>query len=269
MHVRTVLLSIAFLATTSPLLRAQSIELASVDSSGQPGFGQSGYSSISAQGRFVVFNSGASNLVPGDTNEQLDVFVHDRLTGETTRVSVSSTGEQGNRAAGGGDISSDGRFVAFDSYAFNLVPNDTNSRDDVFLHDRVTAVTVRISVAADGTQGDRDCIAPKISSDGRVIVFTSEASNLVPGDNNHTYDVFAWERTTGKLERVSINTQGEEGNRRSEYGSISADGRYVAFQSFATNLVPGDRNKTADIFVRDRLLGTTTRVSVNSRGEET
>ncbi len=93
----------------------------------------SGFPSISADGRFVAFSSFATNLVPGDTNEGYDAFVHDRETGETRRVSVSSSGVEGNRPSHLGAISADGRFVAFDSRATSLISGDTNRRSDIFV----------------------------------------------------------------------------------------------------------------------------------------
>src|SRR5690606_10649228 len=154
--------------------------------------GSSYWASFSSRGRFVSFASEASNLVPADTNAGVDVFVHDRLTGETTRVSVSSSGDQ---AEGSGifilsELSGNGRYVVFDSDATDLVSGDTNQARDVFVHDRLTATTERISVAADGSEGDDDSMWPAISPDGGIVVFTSDASNLVLADMNQTTDVF-------------------------------------------------------------------------------
>ena len=158
------------------------IQRVSVASSGVQGNGRSCCPSISADGRFVAFASEASNLVPGDTNGAWDVFVYDRQTGEITRVSVASDGAQGNGDSGGPAISADGRFVAFYSSASNLVPGDTNGVEDVFVHDRLTGQTTRVSVASDGAQGNDLSWQPSISADGRFVAFASRASNLVPGD---------------------------------------------------------------------------------------
>src|SRR5690606_2450643 len=159
----------------------------SVSTNGTQGNGASTSLSISADGRYVAFSSSASNLVPNDTNGMSDVFVHDRLTGNTSRVSVNSTGVQGDVAAGYGSalnpsISADGRYVSFDSGSTNLVNGDTNGRTDVFVHDRLTGNTSRVSVNSAGVQGDGDSGISSISADGRYVAFSSSATNLVAGD---------------------------------------------------------------------------------------
>jgi Tol biopolymer transport system component len=168
-----------------------------VASDGTQGNGLSYYPSISADGRYVAFGSGASNLAPGDTNNERDVFLHDRESGATTRVSVASDGAQGNSRSGAPAISADGRYVAFGSGASNLAPGDTNNAWDVFLHDRQSGATTRVSVASDGTQGNNDSVQfyPVISADGRYVSFESGASNLAPGDTNNAWDVFLHERS--------------------------------------------------------------------------
>src|SRR5262249_24447343 len=149
---------------------------------------------ISATGRFVAFTSYASNLVRPDRNK-FDVFLHDRKTGKTTMGSVSSTGEQGNRPSGFPQVSANGRFVAFSSPSFNLVPADTNHAPDVFVHDRKTAKTTRVSVTSTGEQGnDGTGRFVSISATGRFVAFTSYASNLVAGDTNGTGDVIVHDR---------------------------------------------------------------------------
>jgi uncharacterized repeat protein (TIGR01451 family) len=240
----------------------------SVASDGMQANSGSSNPSISACGRYVAFDSHASNLVPGDTNGIWDVFVYDRETGETTRVSVASDGSQGNGYSQHPSISSGGRHVAFISWASNLVPGDTNEVNDVFVHDRATGETIRVSVASDGAQANGESHNPSISADGRHVAFTSFASNLVPGDTNGGYDVFVHDRETGETTRVSVASDGTEANYGSHYPSISADGRYVAFDSDASNLVPGDTNWHTDVFVHDRETGETTRVSVASDGTE-
>ena len=239
----------------------------SVDSAGVQGNGRSARNSTSADGRYVAFGSLASNLVPGDTNGLNDVFVRDALLGTTTRVSVDSAGTQGNGGSDYPSISADGRYVAFRSAATNLVPGDTNTRDDIFVRDTVTNTTTRVSVDSAGVQSNGFSYDPSISADGRYVAFDSAASNLVSGDTNASDDVFVRDTVENTTPRVSVDSAGVQGNLWSDYPSISADGRYVAFESYATNLVPGDTNAN-DIFVRDRLLGTTTRVSVDSAGAQ-
>jgi len=227
---------------------------------------QSGASSISGDGRYVAFDSGAENLVPGDTNEESDVFVHDRATGQTTRVSVATGGGQASEDSDGARISADGRYVAFCSFTSNLVPGDTNWAEDVFVHDRVTGQTTRVSVDTGGGESDHNSWAASISADGRYVVFNSLASNLAPGDTNDMGDVFVHDRVTGETTRVSVATGGGQASGVSGGASVSADGRYVAFGSRADNLVPGDTNDSDDVFVHDRLTGETTRVSVATGG---
>lgn len=225
---------------------------------------------LSADGRFVVFESRASNLVAGDTNNTGDVFVHDRQTGETTRVSVTSAGDQGDRLSDYPSISADGRLVAFRSSARNLVLEDTNNTSDAFVHDRLTGLTSRVSVSSEGQQGNADSAnslsAPMLSADGRFVVFQSNATNLVVDDTNNASDAFVHDRVTAETARVSLGSTGEQANAHSFRPTISADGRLVAFESRATNLVPGDANDSYDIFVRDRQVGRTRLVSVSSAG---
>jgi Tol biopolymer transport system component len=241
----------------------------SVDSAENEGNGSNFSPSISATGRFVAFASAASNLVLGDTNDRLDVFVHDRKTGTTMRVSMDSDGNQGNDDSFTPSISATGRFVAFDSNAPNLVPEDTNSNMDVFVHDRKTGTTTRVSVDSAGNEGNNASFFASISANGRFVAFVSSASNLVLGDTNGLPDVFVHDRKTGTTTRVSVDSDGSEGNNRSFFSpSISATGRFVAFTSVASNLVPGDTNDSIDVFVHDRKTGTTRRVSVDSGGNQ-
>jgi hypothetical protein len=224
--------------------------------------------SISADGRFVSFSSDAANLVAGDTNGVRDVFVRDRQGGTTERVSVASGGAQGDSRSGeyGVSISASGRFVAFSSSASNLVVNDTNAVDDIFVRDRDSGTTTRVSVATGGGEGNSDSFDPSISADGRFVAFWSPAWNLVPGDTNAVDDIFMRDRQDGTTERVSVATGGTQGNSFSRYASTSADGRFVAFWGDASNLVSGDTTLDWDIFVRDRQTGTTERVSVDTGG---
>jgi len=226
------------------------------------------HQSISGDGFVVVFQSAATNLDPNDTNSRLDVFFRDRLTGTTALVSVDSAGVVGNGSSSDAAISGDGRFVCFTSDASNLVANDTNSCADVFVRDLLNGTTERVSVDSAGKEGDDRCIDPAISIDGRFVAFASISTNLVANDKNGTYDVFVRDRTAGTTERVSIDSNGTEADSGSSWPSLSADGALVAFQSSATNLVPGDANQQVDVFLRDRTLGTTTLVSVDSSGKQ-
>ncbi|MBK9054960.1 MAG: PD40 domain-containing protein [Chloroflexi bacterium] len=184
-----------------PMLRKSSpfrISRVSVSSEGLQGNAESTLPDISNDGRYVVFSSFADNLVPGDTNGQSDVFVQDRQTAQTVRGSVASDGTQGNERSGyygNSSISADGRYVAFASAANNLVGNDTNNRDDIFVHDRHTGQTRIVSLASDGTQGNNWSLSPSISR-WSVHAFVSYATNLVNGDTNAETDVFVHNQQT-------------------------------------------------------------------------
>jgi len=240
----------------------------SVSSQGEQANDESFPDSLSTDGRFIVFSSQASNIVSDDTNGCWDVFVHDRLTRTTRRVSVSSDGNQGNADSLFGAITADGRYVAFESPADNLVPNDWNQDGDIFVHDRLTRMTTRVSVSSGGGEANSWSYSAAISADGRYVAFTSMANNLVPGDGNGMEDVFVHDRWTGQTTRVSVNSQGGEANRPcGQWGvAISADGRCVAFDSTARNLIPDKYGWQRDIFVHDRLTRQTTRVSLDANG---
>jgi Tol biopolymer transport system component len=236
---------------------ARDIERVSIASDGSQANGKSEAPSISSDGRIVAFISDATNLVPGDTNAAADVFVHDLDTGITQRVSVASAGTQANDDVFTLSLSANGRFVAFGSYATNLVAGDTNDVIDVFVHDRDTGTTERVSVATAGTQANDESFSPAISSAGRFVAFQSDATNLVLIDTNNKSDIFVHDRLTGSTERVSVASDGTQANGDSISPAISSDGRFVAFSSEASNLVAGDTNNKADIFVHDRQNDTT------------
>jgi Tol biopolymer transport system component len=253
------------LAATGLATGAQT-EPVSVSSSGERGNDDSSDPDISANGRFVAFDSGASNLVPRDTNGEADVFVRDRELGTTQRVSVSSTGRQGNGASWEPAISANGRYVAFTSTASKLVARDTNGVKDVFVRDRKLHTTRRVSVSSAGRWGHGN--EPAISADGRYVAFASGSPNLVHRDTNGKTDVFVRDRKLHTTRRVSVTSTGRQakGNDYVPRPAISGNGRYVAFQSDSTNLVPQETSRDGAVFVRDRKLHTTRLVSVSSTG---
>jgi Tol biopolymer transport system component len=214
---------------------------------------------VSADGRYIAFSSDATNLVPGDTNGQGDIFLRDQRRGTTTRISVSSTGEQADHVSGSPTISANGRYVAFASFASNLVPGDTNEWYDIFVHDTRTGTTERINVSADGDQADGDSYQPSITADGRYVIYESGGGNLVPGAGPG--NVLRYDRRTGATTVVSVNPDGRPAGE-SFAPTVSPNGRYVAFVSFASTLVSGDTNAAGDIFVRDLTTGRTVRASV-------
>ncbi|MCC6953385.1 MAG: PD40 domain-containing protein [Deltaproteobacteria bacterium] len=282
-------------------------------------------SSISYDGRFVVYRSNASNIVSGDTNGAADVFVYDMQTGTTELVSVNSSGTIGNGTSHEPTISADGRYVAFQSNATNLISGDTNATDDAFVYDRLTRTTQRVSVSSTGAQlalggsspfisgdgervtfqttsavdgldtngaldaavwsrtsgtaasgsvgvggttGNAASTAGRISSDGNTLMFASAATNLVSGDTNGVADVFIRNLITGQTTLVSVADDETLGNANSTTSQLSANGRFIAFRSTATNLVTGDTNAVEDVFVRDTVAGTTTRLTVSPTGVE-
>jgi len=188
--------------------------------------------------------------------------------GQLELISRSSAGVQGNSwSSGPPAVSASGQFTAFHSYSDNLVANDTNVNYDIFLRDRLAGTTVRVSVDSSGLQASGSSVYPSISADGNLIAFASTASNLAPGDTNGTWDVFVHDRASGQTRLVSRSTAGVQGNMNSEFPSLSADGRCVAFQSFATNLAPDPNGFTRDAFVHDLMTGETTLVSVGDLGQ--
>ncbi len=275
----------------------------------QPATGN--WNSLSDDGRFAVFSSAAANLVAGDSNGVADVFVRDRQTGITSRVSVASNGSEANGPSGAAVISGDGRYVAFESQAGNLVAGDSNGVSDVFVHDRQTGQTWRVSVAGDGSQGNGPSLRPDLSADGRFVSFESQATNLVPGapywggiyvhDRQTTQttlesvnsagvaaafayvatlsddgryvaftagnfnewgfpgltainNVYVRDRNAGTTWLAGRAADGTPANADNGPGTLSGDGRFVAFISVADNLVPGDSNGLSDVFVHDRVV---------------
>jgi Tol biopolymer transport system component len=244
--------------------------LVSANGAGVAGNGDSADPMISADGNFVAYRSSSTNLVSGDTNGVDDIFVTGRLTGVTERVSLGNSGEQANSTCDYPCLSADGRFVAFESGADNLVGahNDGNHFFDVFRRDRLNGVTVMISVSSSNAQGNGHSLFPSISADGESVAFSSDASNFVISDTNGATDVFVRTPATSSTRIVSLSSAQILGNGASGAPSISGDGRYVAFESVAANLVPGDTNGVQDVFLRDLLPGTTERVSLGSSGAE-
>jgi Tol biopolymer transport system component len=253
--VKSLIVSSAILMSTVMPVWAGTTTRISIGLNGAEANGGSAVPTISANGRWIAFNSGATNLIEGDTNGHTDVFVHDRQTSLTSRVSVGPDGIQGDGGSYTATISANGRFVVFSSDATNLVPGDTNGMTDLFIHDRQTGVT---SYA----------IGRSLSANGRFVAFTSDATDLVPGDTNSATDVFVQDRQTGATSRVSVGPQRKQANGSSYATDLSADGRFVAFQSDATNLTRGDTNGVPDVFVHDRQTGLTRRVSLGPNGKQ-
>lgn len=250
-------------------LASGAIALVSAAPDGGAADGPSGNPAIAAG--VVVFESHSTNLVPGDVNHRQDVFAR-RPDGGMELISVGVEGAPANGASRDADVSADGRLVVFTSAASNLVQVDGNGQEDVFLHDRRTRTTRLLSrlprIPANGRAGKA-----AISGDGRYVTFRSSASKLVHDDTNRLPDVFLLDRVLGSIERVSVSSTGRQANRAVAKGfdqvsDVSANGRYVVFDSDASNLVRGDTNRDTDVFLRDRLFNRTTRLSVTTTGKQ-
>ncbi|WP_145064576.1 hypothetical protein [Engelhardtia mirabilis] len=207
---------------------------------------------VSANGRYVVYACHASNIVPGDNNGWQDIFLYDRQTGATELISISTFGLQANSDCWDPTVSADGRYVAFDSYSSSLVPGDTNILPDVFLRDRVTGQTTRVSQGYDGSAANGRSTTASLSDDGRYVAFHSWASNLIgPPAGPNYLDVFVLDRVTGEVEQVTVSSTAVLANNHSYDPEISADGKFVTYDSSATNLVTDDFNGFYDVFVHD------------------
>lgn len=240
--------------------------LASVSSEGVKADGDCDEPALAHGGRLIAFSSEATNLVPDDTNGVADIFVHDMRNGSTWRLSVATGGGEADGPSAQPWITPNGRWVAFSSAASNLVPDDTNGVADIFLHDLKTGATTRASVTADEAEVHGRSLLPRLTPNGRWLAFVSEAADLVPGDGNGLRDAFVRDLKTGAVERVSVATDGTPANGHSDTLSISADGRFVAFDSRGSNLDSADSNPNLDVFLRDRKKGTTALISRGAGG---
>jgi Tol biopolymer transport system component len=225
--------------------------------------------SVSANARFVLFESNATNLDPADSTGSSDIYLHDLKTDTTELISVDSSGTHGNGTSTNATLSNNGRFIVFQSTSTNLVAGDANGVSDVFLHDRKTGVTRRISVDPDGNEANGASFLPRLSASGRFVVFDSNATNLVAGDTNGKTDIFVRDLKTGTTSLVSVGIGGAPANGFSDDATISSNGRFVCFTSAATNLDANDADSTNDVFVRDLKLGTTVLVSAGLAGSST
>ncbi len=240
----------------------------SVSSNGGDALGSSENPSLSEDGRFVAFQSDAWNIVAGDDNGFIDIFVRDMELGQTTRASVGTGGQEPDSNSTRPSLSADGTLVAFSSSATNLIPGGTTVAVDIYVRDLVLGQTIYASVGHDGTPADANSWVAEISADGRYVVFTSGASNLVAGDVYQEQELFVRDLVLGQTVRVSVDVNGEDSDGRNGRSAISADGRYVAWWSRATDLVDDDTNGQDDIFVRDMVGGVTTRVNISSAGDQ-
>ena len=226
------------------------------------GFGGSSTFSLSADGRFVVFDQGSPGLVPNDCNRDNDVFVRDLATDTTGLISVhhpALPSQTPNRFSTlfSTSVSTNARYIAFASEADNLVVNDTNNYRDVFVRDLLLGTNFLVSVGTNGFAASGFSTEPSISGDGRFVVFSSFAANLVPGDTNRAQDVFLRDLQAGTNSLVSASTNGGFGNANSYLPIISSDGKFVLFRSRAQNLAAGSSGSGAEnLFLRNLQLRT-------------
>lgn len=246
-------------------------ELISAASDGSPGNANSYEGAVTPNGRFVAFDSRASNLHADATGAVSQVFVRDLQTGEIELISASADGVAGNGHSYNPCISANGRYVLFESGSDNLVTPDANGAEwDVYLYDRKTGEMRIVSESEAGVQGDGDSriYGNSLTPNGRLAVFTSAATNLVPGADNGFRQIYVKDLRKGTVTLVSVDGAGNEGDNTSNWPSLSPNGKWAAFQSLATNLVPPDTNSDNDILVADLRHGTLARATVGHDGSE-
>jgi hypothetical protein len=224
----------------------------SVNSAEEQSNGGGSEASVSANGRYVLFGSTSDNLAPGSVDGHEDAYVRDRWKGTTRRVSVSTGGHQANESVGYMSISNSGRYVVFESNADNLVKHDTNGQGDVFVRDRRSKTTRRVSVTSAEKQVGNWSGYAHVSPSGRFVTFESPNAHLVAGDDNGIIDIFVRDIRNGVTMRATSRSGGSSPNG-SEYPTITSDGRFVGFESDVNNLVPNDSNGFKDAFVRGPL----------------
>ena len=260
--------SIGVAACVALLASCAAIDRSSVPQAGGNPSGPSSQPSLNLDGRWLAFTSSAANLAGTDGNGTTDVFVRDQQTHAVQLVSTTPGGTSGNAASDEPSISDDGTRIVFRSSATDLVNATGGGSPAIYVRDLIVRTTTRVSVATDGTPANGASDTPRISGDGRYVAFATDASNLFAGDDNGRSDVFVHDLVTGVTELVSRRSTGTISGGTSTAPAINRDGRYVAFKSTSGNLVPGDTNGGSDVFLRDRLGGTTERVSVASSGAQ-
>lgn len=242
-------------------------QLISHNAAGYAGNNISFWPTMSADGRFIAFQTGAQDIVPLTSNSY-KVVLYDRITSLFELVSVSTSGTPAAGHSGYPSITPDGRFVVFASVS-PLVANDHNGRNDVYLRDRLSETTSAVSISSAGLFGNNDSggyYHAAVSADGRFVAFQTDSTNLVGGDTNRTTDILLRDTVAGTTVRATVSNSGLQANNSSSFPRVSDDGRFVAFMSAATNLVPGDTNAGTDVFVRDLETNSTERVSVGAHG---
>jgi Tol biopolymer transport system component len=249
-------------------LASGTVGLVSAAANGTAGDGSSFLPDFSPDGHAIAFTGFASNLVAGDANNASDIFLKDLASGAIARVSVAADGTEANDSSSDATFSPDGTRITFVSSASNLVPDDTNGVADVFVKDLLSGTVTLVSAAADGSEANGSSLFgdPVFSPDGRTVAFRSNASNLVAGDTNGVADIFIKDLRTGEVVRVSTSADGGQANGLSNHPVFSPDGRAIAFESVASNLVEADTNGLQDVFAKNLKTGDVTLVSATPDG---
>jgi Tol biopolymer transport system component len=251
-------------------MRKKKTRLVSIHSNGTQADSGSNSAAISANARYVVFETFAKTLFNNDKNDASDIVIRDRKKGKTKLISKSSSSKRGDGTSSAPSVSANGRFITFESHAKNLVNNDSNGAGDIFVHDRKKKRTTLVSLRSDGTDGGfgDSSRRAQISADGLIVAFESEADLAGSDASGGGWDIYVHNRSTKKTKQVSVSSGGAGGNDASRSPSVSPDGRFIAFQSDADNLVKGDDNGKLDVFIRDRKKSKTKRLSVGINGSE-
>jgi len=239
----------------------------STDSTGAVANGKSFGVSMSSDARYFAFTSGATNLVATDANGKDDIFVKDLQTGAVINASTLKDGTQADAASAGADLSDDGSVVVFNSKATNLSV-EAGVKDRVYAKSLADGTLTLVSVSAGGLIANGDSYSATVSSNGRFVAFTSKANNFSDGDFSANGDIYLKDLQTGRVTLVSADANGNGMEGESDHASISADGRYVIFESTA-NLTPGDGDGKTDVFMKDTATGAITRLSAPSASGST
>jgi Tol biopolymer transport system component len=246
----------------------RTVSKVSVNASTEEANGDCSMPTVSSDGRYVAYVSGATNLLPADPSGDQDVYLFDVVSGTTTLMSVNGSGTKGDEGSSTPYLSADGTYLAFNSNATNLVPGDGNGVNDIFIRTIASPASIqRLSVDAAGAEGLGISLFPSLSGDGSYVVFESTA-RLVPEDDNGVSDIYGRSRTNpASIVLLSSQADGSAASGASEGAHVSPDGSWITFHSFAEDLVPGDSNNVADVFLRPRDDShRLVRLSVNSQG---
>lgn len=260
------------MALTGPVFVREGVAMpvrVSLDAGGAEANNASQNASFSPDGTTILFESLASNLVPGDSNGQWDIFTRNLGTGVTQRVSTDATGGQINGASNDAHFDGTGTRIVFDSTAADLVAGaNPNGQREIVVKDLGNGAVTLVSASSSGVAGNGASLNAAFSPDGHSVAFESFATNLIGTDSNSARDIFVKNLDTGQIVRASVDAAGDEPNGQSADVAWSPDGTKLVFESNASNLIPGDTNAAYDVFVKDLVSGAITRVSTAADGTQ-